>query len=254
MTANLRIKQTKEQRERLRARRREGRAALRERHGKEAQLGCFLYLGVCDGVLSIRERSYLRREFACSQNALSPSRESLARNLRSFLGGCRPSLRERRELLAKLRDFAACDGPICSEEEAALQEIEELLCLSSKAREVKKRPWGGATKRPSVEQRTNTKEGAGSARRSRWKKSESAQVVQPQPQRSHWSYEYLGCTEDDTDHAIKRSYRRLAVKLHPDKHAARGLSPEEALSHLRAFQKLQQAYEEIWRLRGARGS
>jgi curved DNA-binding protein CbpA len=78
--------------------------------------------------------------------------------------------------------------------------------------------------------------------------------MQSQPERSHWSYEYLGCTEHDTDDTIKRAYRRLAVKLHPDKHASHALSPEQTLSHLRAFQKLQQAYEAIWRLRGASAS
>ena len=251
MTKNGFAKLTKEQRVRLRARRMESREVVRTRLLNETRLGCYLYLGGSDGELSSREVTFLRRECGSSQTATVPSRESLARKVRSFLIGCRPSLRERRELMAKLREFAVCDGPLSSDEEDALKVLEELLQMSPVARKTLKRAWGNTSSRATV-RKTASKRGDGTSAGGSWgQRREKVRVERPQPQRSHWSYEYLGCTEHDTDETIKRAYRQLALKLHPDTHASRALRPEETLSHLRAFQKLQQAYEAIWRLRGA---
>ena len=223
MATNAFTKPTKEQRERLKARRSEARASAQARLLSETRLGCYLYLGGSDGALTPREFTFLRRECGPTQSVTVPTRESLARKVRSFLIGCRPSLRERRELVVRLREFAVCDGTLSADEDDALKVIELLLQVSPTARKAQKRSWS--------------------------QRGERARVECPRPHRSHWSYEYLGCTELDTDEAIKRAYRRLALKLHPDKHASHALNPEETLSHLRAFQKLQQAYEAVWRLR-----
>lgn len=251
MAKNGFTKLTKEQRERLRARRMESREVVRTRLFDETRLGCYLYLGGSDGELSPREVACLRRECGSSQTMIVPSRESLARKVRSFLIGCRPSLRERRELVAKLREFAVCDGSLSSDEEEALKVLEDLLQVSPVARKTQKPAWGNTSTR-ATDKKTATKRGAGASSGGSWgQRREKVRGERPEPHRSHWSYEYLGCTEHDTDETIRRAYRKLALKLHPDTHASRALRPEETLSHLRAFQKLQQAYEAIWRLRGA---
>ena len=242
-------KLTKEQRERLRDRRSESRALLRNRLLEETRLVCFLYLGGCNGGLTTAELSFLRRECGDSQTRALPAREALCRKVRSFVMGCRPSLRERRELLAQLLEFALCDGALSTDEEEGLRVIEELLQLSPQARTNGRQAWGATARKA-----TTTKVGGDSKGRTRQSTRERRRGSQPPPPRIHWSYEYLGCSEQDTDETIKRRYRQLAVKLHPDKHAAQATTPEETLSHLRAFQKLQQAYEAILRLRCERVS
>jgi DnaJ-domain-containing protein 1 len=253
MVKNGFTKPTKEQRARMKARRSESRAMAQARLLTEIRLGCYLYLGGSDGELTPRESTFLRRECGATHNVTVPTRESLARKVRSFLLGCRPSLRDRRELLARLREFATCDGPISADEDDALKVIEDLLQVSSAARKAQKRPWGTAAARGATVEKSGTKKGSEFSTRGSWgKRRERVRVERPQPNRSHWSYEYLGCTEHDTDETIKQAYRQLAVKLHPDKHAARSSTPQETLSHLRAFQKLQEAYEAVLRLRSPR--
>jgi len=243
-------KRTKEEMERLRARRSERRAFLRERASGDTRIACFLYLGGSDGKLTTSELSFIRRECGGFQHRTAPSLESLSRTVRSFITGCRPPLRERRQLLAQLRAFALCDGPLASEEVAALQSIEELLQLSRQKLSSKRRSWQRPARPDDGPKKSATFDGADSKWRAKWTGRKSSRTPDTSPPAKHWSYEYLGCSEHDSDETIKRAYRRLAVKLHPDKHAARSTTAEERLSHLRAFQKLQQAYEAIWRIRG----
>ena len=243
-------KLTKEQRERLRARRSEGRDRLRASVSYETRLACFLYVGGCDGELTTSERSFMRREYGSAQRTSIPSRDELSRRVRSFLLGCRPSLRERRELLAHLVEFARCDGALSSDEDEALRAVEDMLELSREARSARRRSWRSAAGVSTGTKKTTSRSGSDWRRRSSESTRDRARTSHTQSARTHWSYEYLGCSEQDTDETIKRCYRRLAVKLHPDKHAARTTTPEETLSHLREFQKLQQAYEAIWRIRG----
>lgn len=251
MAKNAFTKVTKEQRELQRARRSESRALLRERLFDETTLSCYLYLGRCDGELTLREITFLRADYGASHLRAAPSRESLSRKVRSFVLGCRPSVRERRELLAKLLEFALCDGALSVYEEDALRTIEDLLQLSADARKAGRRPWGGAAKASRAGNDATTRGGRDSKQRTRAWTRERARPARPEGPREHWSYEYLGCSEQDSDETVKRCYRRLAVKLHPDKHAARGATPEETLKHIRAFQKLQAAYEAVLKLRGA---
>ncbi|MEN9847028.1 MAG: DnaJ-like chaperone protein [Pseudomonadota bacterium] len=228
----------------------ESRQVVRTRILNETRLGCYLYLGGSDGELSVLEVAFMRRECGVSQVATVPSREALARKIRSFLMGCRPSLRERRELLARLLEFAVCDGPLSSDEGEALKVIEDLLQVVVSTRKAQRPVWPKASPRASVGQTSTKRRGDGSTRRSWGPRGAKVRVERPQPHRSHWSYDYLGCTEYDTDETIKRAYRKLALKLHPDKHSSCAVRPEEIRAHLRAFQKLQQAYDEVCRLRG----
>lgn len=254
MATLSRVKTSKEQRERLRARRKATRSQIRSRLFDEARLACYLYLGGSDGALTTGERTIIRRECGASHLCTVPSHEALSQRVRSFVTLCRPTLRDRRELMVRLHEFAQCDGALSPDEEEALRVIGDILQVSAAARRAQSRRWRSGT-RGSEERGTSSQRSRPSShQRSADSTRTRARVSQPPPPQRHWSYEYLGCSEQDTDETIKRCYRRLAVKLHPDKHASCSLTPEETLSHLRAFQRLQEAYEAVWKLRGASSS
>ena len=60
----------------------------------------------------------------------------------------------------------------------------------------------------------------------------------PAKRRCH--YEVLGVPRDVGADELKKTYRQMALKMHPDKVVHLGVDPEEAKV---AFQELQQAYE-----------
>jgi len=62
------------------------------------------------------------------------------------------------------------------------------------------------------------------------------------------AYKVLEITPDATDEEVKASYRKMAVKYHPDK--VEHLGPEIQKSAKEKFQQLQAAYEEIKKRRG----
>jgi len=64
------------------------------------------------------------------------------------------------------------------------------------------------------------------------------------------TYRVLEITRDASDEEVKKAYRRLAVKYHPDKVAH--LGPDVQQSAKEKFQQLNQAYEEIKKQRGIR--
>ena len=61
-------------------------------------------------------------------------------------------------------------------------------------------------------------------------------------------YKILEITKDSTDDEVKKAYRRMAVKYHPDKVAH--LGDEFKTSAKEKFQKVQEAYENIKKQRG----
>jgi len=63
-----------------------------------------------------------------------------------------------------------------------------------------------------------------------------------------WAYRILEVTPDDSDAAIKKAYRQLALKNHPDKVAY--LGEEIRKRALEKFQKISEAYETIKKERG----
>lgn len=196
---------------------------------------------------------FLELEFDTIRSLTAPSKDSLSRKVRSLLSAAPPSLLERRRVRARLREFAVCDGALTTHEEDALRVIEDLLGVSPESRKGARREWGAKAHRAKWadgEKERARREKANRA--TEWTRSRVR--AKPQPPQLHWSYEYLGCSESDTDDVIKKSYRRLAVKLHPDKHAAKEATPEQKLAQIRAFQKLQEAYEEVWRLRSRAAS
>ncbi|MGQ0828230.1 MAG: TerB family tellurite resistance protein [Bacteroidota bacterium] len=61
-------------------------------------------------------------------------------------------------------------------------------------------------------------------------------------------YKILEVERSATDEEVKKAYRRMAVKFHPDKVAALGDEVQKAAKE--KFQKVQQAYENIKKQRG----
>jgi DnaJ like chaperone protein len=62
------------------------------------------------------------------------------------------------------------------------------------------------------------------------------------------TYQVLEITADATDEEVKKAYRRMAVKYHPDKVSQLGEDVQRAAKE--KFQKLQEAYEHIRKIRG----
>ena len=61
-------------------------------------------------------------------------------------------------------------------------------------------------------------------------------------------YKILEIEKTATDEEVKKAYRKMAVKFHPDKVAALGEEVQKAANE--KFQKVQQAYENIKKQRG----
>ncbi len=65
---------------------------------------------------------------------------------------------------------------------------------------------------------------------------------------SHSDYKILEVDENASDEEIKKAYRKMALKYHPDKVAQEG--PEVQKAATEKFKKLQEAYENIKKKRG----
>jgi DnaJ like chaperone protein len=220
-------KPSKEARERVKLRRAETRERMRTAVRGEAVRACFAYVASASG----KPTSKQLRAFGAylAQNGGSPSvplgrakidsvtNQALSRTLRSFLTACRPSLASRRKLVRDLRAFVRLDGAVSSEVDEALTLIATLLKTGRVSRA---RPAERVSVKPPV------------------RRAETPRC-----------YEVLGCSIDDSDDVIKRRYRQLAATLHPDKHAAKIKTPQDASRYTAEFQALQLAYEEIRRLR-----
>ncbi|HOR53897.1 MAG TPA: J domain-containing protein, partial [Synergistales bacterium] len=64
-------------------------------------------------------------------------------------------------------------------------------------------------------------------------------------------YEVLGCSPGDSDEKIRKAYRRLVAKYHPDKFIGLDLDKEFVDLAAKRFQEVQEAYEHIRRYRGS---
>lgn len=64
------------------------------------------------------------------------------------------------------------------------------------------------------------------------------------------AYQMLGVTPQDTDADIKKAYKRLMSKNHPDKLMSKGLSPEMIKLATQKTQQIKSAYETIKKARG----
>jgi len=62
------------------------------------------------------------------------------------------------------------------------------------------------------------------------------------------AYKVLGILKECTNDEVKKAYRKMAVKHHPDKFSQ--LGEEQQLAAKEKFQKIQEAYETIKKERG----
>lgn len=65
---------------------------------------------------------------------------------------------------------------------------------------------------------------------------------------ANWAYEVLEVEEAASDEELKKAYRRMAARFHPDK--VNTLGPDAVDAAHKKFQKVQEAYEEIKKQRG----
>lgn len=74
----------------------------------------------------------------------------------------------------------------------------------------------------------------------------------PPPGRSTFRnpYEVLGCSPRDSDEKIRKTYRKLVAKYHPDKFIGLELDKEFIDLAAKRFQEIQEAYEHIRKSRG----
>ncbi|MCL2469974.1 MAG: TerB family tellurite resistance protein [Alphaproteobacteria bacterium] len=70
------------------------------------------------------------------------------------------------------------------------------------------------------------------------------------PPKKDSAYDVLGLPTTASDDVIKRTYRALVRKHHPDKLMAAGLSPTQVAEATEKIKKINAAYAEICRLRG----
>lgn len=225
----------------MKAKRVEIRKRFIERVADEGALACYCYVAESDKKLTQAEIGYLRDTFPAAADFSSPTKEALSRKVRAYIVGGSPTLAERRRLRNALTQFAGCDGPLTADERDALGYIENLLGLAKTQPKSTRTAWGPRRATVTRERSQKTESSQAKTR---------AKVEVKRPPLAPWCYEYLGCSETDSDEVIKRCYRQLAVKLHPDKHASRAKTPQDLDSHVQAFQKLQAAYAEVWSLRG----
>jgi len=61
-------------------------------------------------------------------------------------------------------------------------------------------------------------------------------------------YEVLGIDKNATDEEVKKAYRQMAVRYHPDKVASLGEEYQKGAKE--KFQKIQEAYDNIKKSRG----
>ncbi len=69
-----------------------------------------------------------------------------------------------------------------------------------------------------------------------------------QPTNPNWAYEALEIEPAASDEEVKKAYRRVAMKYHPDKVASAGEEIKQKATE--KFQKIQEAYETIKKQRG----
>lgn len=73
-------------------------------------------------------------------------------------------------------------------------------------------------------------------------------AIYEQPTNPNWAYEALEVSPDASDDEIKKAYRRVAMKYHPDKVASAGEEVRQQAT--KKFQAIQEAYEQIKKQRG----
>ena len=59
------------------------------------------------------------------------------------------------------------------------------------------------------------------------------------------SYQILGCKKGDSKKILKKKYRKLVMKYHPDRLIAKGVPKEMIKESEKKFLRIQKAFEEV---------
>jgi DnaJ like chaperone protein len=221
----------------------------------------FVHVAMADGDLSRQEVAAIRRFFldnlACSEGELEQVRlklhqerekpTPLDRATAAARGWMSPS--ERSLLYYALWQVARADKRIAWTVNQELLKIARLLeldpdvaaAMSDPGLAVDPELLGPTPERPSADNAARSDSGAAS-------EPASDPSVEPALEPRPDPYAKLGLTRDATDDEVKRSFRALAQKLHPDKVAQ--LGPEAVALATQAFSSVSTAYEQIRNERG----
>lgn len=161
----------------------------------------------------------------------------------------RPNLR--RNVLDALIDMAYADRVLNPYEDELLRRAVSILRLTPEDYDILRGEYAAEEelrrKLSDFEARTEAK--AGASRTKRWNRRTQGADAASELLFASTHYDVLGCSPGDSAQAIKRCYRRLVLKHHPDRLAAQGLPEEFRDAAKRKFQEIQEAYETILRER-----
>ena len=148
--------------------------------------------------------------------------------------------RRNRVMLENMLDLllavSSSDKNHCFKEERLLRAAVEIFRLSEEDYNQIKR----FHKRNHQTKDTNTKQKAKS--KSYWKKPAGESQKESSLTQA---YNTLGCKPGDNWKAIKKKYRKLVLKYHPDRQISRGVPPELVKVAERKFRQIQEAYEAV---------
>ena len=77
-----------------------------------------------------------------------------------------------------------------------------------------------------------------------------AKKEKPPKASSRNPYEILGCSSEDSNEKIRKSYRDLVAKYHPDRFIGMDLDADFVRLASERFSQIQEAYRQVRRLRG----
>jgi len=144
----------------------------------------------------------------------------------------------RLELLHLLWAIAAADGRISESEVQMARVIAQGMFLNeADARSIEAMYRSGSNNGWS-----NANQGWNNANQG-WSSAREAKTNED----ADWAYTILEISRDASDEEVKRAYRRMAMKFHPDKVSS--LGPEAQRVATEKFRKVQEAYEYIKRMR-----
>jgi DnaJ like chaperone protein len=152
----------------------------------------------------------------------------------------------KRKFVSLLVESALADGVMRASQERVLLEVCERLGFSRyeyygiRTRLETERRFGGfrAPPRP----RMGNAESQGESSERRWNPSHAPENL------IHEAYAVLGLSSIASASEVKRAYRRLINRHHPDKLTAKGASVEAIQNATQETQKIQKAYEAISRI------
>lgn len=157
---------------------------------------------------------------------------------------------QRRLAEAKRRAQAARERRAAAERERkAREEAERKAREQAEAAERRAREWmAREEERRKTERERKRKQAAEERKRRERERKEREEAYRKTPL-GH-AYYVLGCSPDDPDEKLKKAYRTLAMKNHPDVMAREGVSPEIIARCNKKMAEINSAWDLIRKVRG----